>query len=532
MSTRTSSLFYIVLTAVASMAVGMVIASRLDLAPASSAQTVGMPSVNSAPLGGPIDATTFRNIAKNNAPAVVNIQTEVRARNRDLSEYFGGSGGGDDLLKRFFGNDEGQAGPAPHGRNNRGQGQAPNRNDPPVMEGAGTGFIIGTSGLILTNNHVIDGAETIRVSLYGAERLETYAAKVVGHDVLTDSALLQLTEMPPQPLTEMKWGDSDQMQPGDWVMAIGNPFRLGHSVSVGVISALGRPFGVSGREQNMLQTDAAINPGNSGGPLLNVRGEVVGMNTAIYTDQRSGSANIGIGFATPMNAIRDLLPQLRNGKVIRGVIGVEVSKDHLTGETARAFGLPNTSGALINRVSPNGPSDKAGMVPGDVVVQFGGKPVKDSDSLVGMVVGTKPGTSVPVVVFRNNQRRTLTVTVDELDLEAEQTRASRRNTSSTIEPARTSPVFGMTLDPITPDIARRLELPANAGGAIVSDVDRNSPAANGGVVPGDVILEVNRQKVANESQVTRELQKVQLGQPAFMLVWRDGNNVFVTMTKR
>jgi serine protease Do len=280
----------------------------------------------------------------------------------------------------------------------------------------------------------------------------------------------------------------------------------------------------------MLQTDAAINPGNSGGPLLNIRGEVVGMNTAIYTDQRS--ANIGIGFATPMNAIRDLLPQLQNGKVIRGVIGVTVSKDHLTTDTAKAFGLPNTSGALIATVNPNLPADKAGIIPGDVVVEFAGKPVKDSDSLVALVVSTKPGTSVPLVIYRNNQRRSLSVTIDELDLEAEQTRTSRRNTSSTIEPAPTSPVFGMTLAPITPDLARRLELPANAGGAIVSDVDRNSPAANGGVSPGDVILEVNRQKVANESQVTRELQKAQPGQPVFMLVWRDGNNVFVTMTKR
>jgi serine protease Do len=527
MSTRKSSLFYLILTAVASMAVGMVITSRLDLASTSSAQTVGVPAINSAPLSGPIDATTFRNIAKYNAPAVVNIQTEVRARNRDLTDYFGGTGGqGDDLLRRFFGGDDQP--PAPRNRN-RGQNRQP---DAPVMEGAGTGFIIGKDGYILTNNHVIEGAETIRVSLYGAERLETYAAKVVGHDVLTDTALLQLTEMPPSPLTEMKFGDSDQMQPGDWVMAIGNPFRLGHSVSVGVISALGRPFGVQGREQNMLQTDAAINPGNSGGPLLNVRGEVVGMNTAIYTDQRS--ANIGIGFATPMNAIRDLLPQLRNGKVVRGVIGVEVSKDHLTRETAGAFGLPNTSGALIMRVTPNGPSDRGGMLPGDVVVEFAGKPVKDSDSLVAMVVSTRPGTSVPLVIYRNNQRKTLNVTVDELDLEAEQSRSARRGVSSNApEPAPpTTTGFGMTLDPITPDIARRLDLPSTAGGAIVSDVDRNSPAANGGVQPGDVILEVNRQKVANVSQVTRELQKVQPGQPAFMLVWRDGNNVFVTMTKR
>jgi serine protease Do len=398
------------------------------------------------------------------------------------------------------------------------------------MEGAGTGFIINKSGLILTNNHVIDGAETIRVSLYGAERLETYSARVVGHDVLTDTALLQLTEMPPAPLTEMKFGDSDQMQPGDWVMAIGNPFRLGHSVSVGVISALGRPFGVVGREQNMLQTDAAINPGNSGGPLLNVRGEVVGMNTAIYTDQRS--SNIGIGFATPMNAIRDLLPQLRNGKVIRGVIGVTVSKDHLTTETAKAFGLPNTSGALIATVSPNRPADKAGIIPGDVVVEFAGRPVKDSDSLVSMVVNTKPGTTVPIVIYRNNVRKALNITIDELDLEAEQSASARRTTPNSPEPVPAATGFGMTFEAITPEIARRVDLPANVGGAIVTDVDRNSPAARGGVAPGDIIVEVNRQKVANVSQVTRELQKVQNGQVAFLLLWRDGNSQFVTMTKR
>jgi serine protease Do len=527
MFTRKSSLFYIILTSVASIAVGMVIASRLDLTPASSAQSVGVPAINSAPLTGAIDATTFRNIAKLNAPAVVNIQTEVRARNRDLTDYFGGTGGGgDDLLKKFFGGDEPQA-PAPRGRNRQPQGH---NNDAPVMEGAGTGFIINRSGLILTNNHVIEGAETIRVSLYGAERLETYAARVVGHDVLTDTALLQLTEMPPAPLTEMKFGDSDQMQPGDWVMAIGNPFRLGHSVSVGVISALGRPFGVVGREQNMLQTDAAINPGNSGGPLLNVRGEVVGMNTAIYTDQRS--ANIGIGFATPMNAIRDLLPQLQNGKVVRGVIGVTVSKDHLTAETAKAFGLPNTSGALIATVSPHRPADKAGIVPGDVVIEFNGKPVKDSDSLVAMVVSTKPGTSVPLAIYRNNQRKSLSVTIDELDLDAEQTASARRTTPDALQVQPTTTGFGMTLDAITPEIARRLELPSNAGGAIVTDVDRNSPAARGGVLPGDVILEVNRQKAANISQVTRELQKVQNGQVAFLLVWRDGADQFLTMTKR
>src|SRR3954469_4915423 len=393
MSTGKTSLFYAVLIAVAGMAVGMVIASRLDLPPASSAQTVAVPPMNSAPLSGAVDATTFRTIAKNNAPAVVNIQTEVRQRGRDMTEFFGGGGGGgsDDLFQRFFGGGNEQA---PRGRNNN-RAQRPQQD--PIMEGAGTGFIIDPSGFILTNNHVVEGAETIRVSLYGGERLDLFAAKVVGHDSLTDTALLQLTEMPPHALTAIKFGDSEQMQPGDWVMAIGNPFRLGHSVSVGVISALGRPFGgVPGRTQNMLQTDAAINPGNSGGPLLNVRGEVVLMNSAISTDR--SSANIGIGFATPINAIRDRLPQLRNGKVVRGVIGVSVSRDRLTDETARAFGLPNTNGALIPTVTPKEPADKAGMEPGDVVVEFNGKAVKDSDSLVAMVVNTKPGSSVPLVV--------------------------------------------------------------------------------------------------------------------------------------
>ena len=192
------------------------------------------------------------------------------------------------------------AGADPQGR---GRGRAPREEDAPLQYGAGTGFVIDKAGFILTNNHVVEDADEIQVGLYGANMSNPnehlYAAKVVGRDMLTDSALIQLTEMPAAPLQEAKFGDSDQMQPGDWVMAIGNPFNLSHTVTVGVVSALGPPVRrrCTGRPQNMIQTDAAINPGNSGGPLLNVRGEVIGMNTAIYTDQRS--ANIGIGFATP-----------------------------------------------------------------------------------------------------------------------------------------------------------------------------------------------------------------------------------------
>jgi len=333
MSTRKTTLFYAVLIAIASLAVGMVIASRLDLTPASSAQMVAMPAMNSTPLGGPIDATTFRNIAKTQIPTVVNIRTESRQRTQDLTEFFGGPGG-EDLFRRFFGQQAPDS-PSPSPRQ-----QQPRRRSPQgqLTEGAGTGFVIDKGGYILTNNHVIEGADKITVAFVGAARNEEYPAKVVGHDALTDSALLQLTEMPSTALQEARFGDSSQMQQGDWVMAIGNPFNLGHTVTVGVISALDRPFGgTATRQQPMIQTDAAINPGNSGGPLLNVRGEVIGMNTAIYTDA-TRSANIGIGFATPINTIRELLPQLRTGKISRGVIGVSISRDPITKEVAKELG--------------------------------------------------------------------------------------------------------------------------------------------------------------------------------------------------
>jgi serine protease Do len=525
MSTRKTTLFYAVLIAVASLAVGMVIASRLDLTPSSSAQMVAMPAMNSTPVSGPIDATTFRNIAKQQIPTVVNIRTESRQRTQDLTEFFGG-GGGDDLLRRFFG---GQA--PPDGLQQR----PPRRRQPPqgqLTQGAGTGFVIDKAGFILTNNHVIEGADKITVAFVGAARNEEYAAKVVGHDPLTDSALLQLTEMPSTPLQEAKFGDSSQMQQGDWVMAIGNPFALGHTVTVGVISALDRPFGgTATRQQPMLQTDAAINPGNSGGPLLNIRGEVIGMNTAIYTDERRAS-NMGIGFATPINTIRELLPQLRTGKISRGVIGVSISRDPITKEVAQEFGLPNTNGALVSGVSPGTPAAKAGIQPGDVIVEYNGRPVTDSDSLVEMVVNTKPGTTVPVTIYRENKRQTLNITPDELDLEAEANGGRSIRPDGTVPGTPTATDFGMTLEAITPEAARQLDLPRGRGGAIVSDVERGSVAANAGVQPNDIIIEVNREPVASVSQVTRALQNAAAGRPVFLLVWRDGQQYFVTMSKR
>ena len=519
MSTRKTTLFYAVLIAIASAAVGMVIASQWGLPQASSAQTVNVPAVNSAPPAGPVDATTFRNIAKAQTPMVVYIQTTAKAR-RELTE------GGDEFLRRFFGA-PGQTPRAPGGR-----GRAP-EDDERVQQGTGTGFIIDKSGLILTNNHVVDGADDIKVSLFGANlnnpNEKLYAAKVIGRDTLTDSALIQLTEMPTASLPEARFGDSDQMQPGDWVMAIGNPFGLTHTITVGVISALGRPFGgVAGREQNMLQTDAAINPGNSGGPLLNVRGEVVGINTAIYTDQRS--ANIGIGFATPINTIRDLLPQLRTGKVTRGVMGISVNRFPLDKGAAEEMGVPKGEGALLSSVNRGEPADRAGLKAGDVIIEFNGRPVKDSDMLVGMVVNTKPGSSVPVSVIRNKERKTFNVTVAELNLDQEQGRQTARRNQPDEEQASTG--LGMDIESVTPDIAREMDLPRDRGAVIVTHVERNSAAAAGGVAPSDVILEVNRVPVTSVSQVTRELQKVPAGGAVTLLVWRNGTENFLILKKR
>jgi serine protease Do len=316
MSTGKTTLFYSFLIMVASLAVGMVIASRLDLTPASSAQgtVAAAPPMNSAPLSGPVDASTFRNIAKAMSPAVVNIRSTSKQRAQEMTEFFGGGGGGnDDLLERFFGG-----------------GRA--RQQPPQQRAARAG----NAG----RRHRLRDQQDARLhphqqprrrrrdqgrgELLGEDSDVYHEAKIVGRDPLTDSALHSAVDRK-QPICRVKFGDSSQMQPGDWVMAIGNPFGLAHTVSVGVISAT-RAL-VPDRRAALRRRVAdrrAINPGNSGGPLLNARGEVVGINTAIYTDSRQ-QGNIGIGFAIPINSVRELIPQLQTGRVSRGVIGVSVT---------------------------------------------------------------------------------------------------------------------------------------------------------------------------------------------------------------
>ena len=514
MSSRKTTVFYGLLSGVASLAVGMVIASRLDLSPPSLAQPgQTAPATNSAPIGGPLDANTFRNIAKVVSPSVVNIRTESRQRTQELTEFFGG----DDLFERFFGGQPGRGG----------RERVPPRDQ--IAVAAGTGFVISKDGYILTNNHVVEGATKIEVNLFGDDAEVSYDAKVVGRDALTDSALIELTEKPNRELAEVKFGDSANIGPGDWVMAIGNPFGLAHTVSVGVVSAA-RPGGLpvaDGRFADVIQTDAAINPGNSGGPLLNVRGEVIGINTAIYADARQ-QGNLGIGFAIPINVVRDLLPQLRNGKVTRGVIGVAVQDVPLN--ALAEFGLKERRGALVGSVTSGGPAAKAGLEPGDIIIEFNGKPVQRRDQLVSLVVGTKPGTAVPVKILRDKQERSFTITVDELDLENETARTARRPSDNPGVEEATG--FGIELSPLTAQDARSLRLPPDTEGVLVSDVDVGGAAQRAGISRGDVILQVNRRPVTTPQEATRALAQVPSGGTAFLLVLRNGQENFVTIRKQ
>ncbi len=509
MSTKRSTVFYGILIGFTCVVAGMVIASRLDMAPASLAGSLNVPETNSEPLDGPLDAGTFRRIAHDAGPAVVSIRTEgTRERRGSLRDLFPG-------LPEGLGEDPQQ---------------------PQFVQGAGSGFIIDKEGYILTNRHVIEGADKVEVYLYDMDMslgLPGLAAEVVGQDELTDSALLKLVTPPDRPLSEVKFGDSSQLAPGDWVMAIGNPFGLSNTVTVGVVSASGREQALAapGRYEALIQTDAAINSGNSGGPLLNVRGEVVGTNTMIVSNQ-NGGGNIGIGFAVPINTVRDILPSLREGKVVRGRIAVQVSRLPMTSELAEDLGLPGLGGVLVNSVD-DGPARDAGIKPGDVITQFNGAPVDTSNELVERVMRTRPGTTVPVQIYRDRKPMTLSVTVAELDLEAEQ--AAIAGETSPRAPERRDPIetgFGMDIEDLTPAIARQLAVPSGRGGAVISQVDPRGAAAQQGLIRGDVILSVNGRATGTLDQVAEALDAVPEGRTARIIVWRQGREVLFLVAKR
>jgi serine protease Do len=465
------------------------ITSTVGTLPAVPVSDTAPPSTAASPAA-VMDVNLFRNIARRLNPAVVAIMTRSRVAVAPQQD--------DDLFRWFFG----RPGAQPESR---------------LQRGLGSGFLISNEGDILTNNHVVADADTIEVALFGDET-NTHPARLVGRDPLSDSALIRLQDAP-RDLPVATLGDSDAIEPGDWVMAIGNPFQLGHTVTVGVVSYLGRPFEVQeGRWQKMIQTDASINPGNSGGPLLNVDGEVVGVNAAILGAGSGG--NIGIGFAVPINSVKRLLPQLQSGKVVHGRIGIQVRSGPITGDEARALGLPRPDGALVIGVEHGSPADRGGLRAGDVIVAFNGMPVRGGDDVVPHVASTSPGSDIVFTIIRDGRERTVHVAVEELRLESEQ------GTS----PGETAHgAFGLALGNITPSVATRLGLPRGLDGAVVYGVEPDGPADRAGLMEGDVVLSVNRHSVHDAAEAGQQLGHIAAGQPIFVLVWRDGNEMLVLL---
>jgi serine protease Do len=368
----------------------------------------------------------------------------------------------------------------------------------------GSGVIIDAKGYILTNNHVVEKAEEIEVRLMDKSK---YKATVVGRDPKTDIAVIKID--PKGPLHAAKLGDSDLVRPGEWVMAIGNPFGLDLSVTVGVLSATGRQdIGITTYE-NFLQTDASINPGNSGGPLCNLEGEVIGINTAIVA---SGQ---GIGFAIPVNMAREVSTQLtKEGKVTRGWLGIGIQE--LTEELASPFGVEEEKGVLVGNIMKDGPAQKAGIKTGDVIVELGGNKITGVRDLQRRVAAFKPGSTVKIKVMRDKKEKLFTVSIGEMPGET---------VAQAAEP-KTKPALGLKVQDLTPEIAERLSLP-QAEGVLVGSVEPNSPAARAGIRSGDVIDEVNRQRVKNVKdfkQLTGQLKK---GEGILLHVMREGGAIYV-----
>ncbi len=379
-------------------------------------------------------------------------------------------------------------------------------------QGSGSGFIIREDGVILTSNHVVEDAKEITVTL--TDKRE-FSAKVLGRDPKTDLAVLKIE--PKGDLPAAKLGNSEALQVGDWVMAIGNPFGLSNTVTAGIVSAKGRAIG-TGPYDDFIQTDAPINPGNSGGPLFNERGEVVGINSAIFS--QSGG-NIGIGFAIPINLAKQLLPELETkGSVTRGWLGVAIQQ--VTPELAQSLGIDEAHGALVADVTSDSPAEKAGVKRGDVIVAYNGKQVEDSSALPTLVAATPVGKTVPVEVLRNGKTTTLEVTVAKL---AEQEVA-------VAEPTVQKGTLGLALRELQLEERERLGLKEGEG-VVVAEVLPGSPAAEAGVQAGDVILQVNQASVGSVEALKKTVAKVAENKPLLFLLRRaDGNTRFVTLAAK
>jgi len=432
------------------------------------------------------------------APGVVKVYTITKARSTTFESSPGS--GMDDLLRRFFG------------------GQFPNSRIPrrsfevPRQQGIGSGVIVTKDGYILTNNHVVDGADEVKVALQDGRE---FTAKVIGRDPKTDVAVIKISarDLPAVPMA-----DSDKVQVGDVVLAIGNPFGIGQTVTTGIVSATGRGGAVGLDYEDFIQTDAAINPGNSGGALVDSEGRLIGINTAILS--RSGG-NQGIGFAIPTNLARDVMGSLiKDGHVTRGYLGVMIQD--LNPALAREFKLKDNKGALVSDVTPNSPAEKAGLENGDLIVAFNGRKVTDSRHLKLEVARTQPGETVPVKVLRDGNTKTLEVTVKVLP----GTEQLASNNGQQGEDNGT--LNGVTVADIDSGVRQQLNLPSNLKGVVVTDVDSNSASAEAGLRPGDVIQEINRKSVTTADQAVRLTEKA-TDKTTLLRIWRDGGSRFVVV---
>lgn len=439
-------------------------------------------------LGKIVGSNIFVEIAKKENPAVVHISTSTKPRAGHPGRRFGERPGGQqepfrDFFEKFFG---------------------PQRNIP--RRSLGSGFIIAKDGYIFTNNHVVQGADEIKVTL---ENGDEYDAKVIGTDPKTDIALIKIEPDNDLPVVEL--GDSGNLQVGEWVMAIGNPFGLSHTVTVGVVSAKGRVIG-SGPYDDYIQTDASINPGNSGGPLINTKGKVIGINSAIYAGNTGG--NIGIGFAIPINIAKSILEDLKTkGTVTRGRLGVMIQK--ITPELAKSFNLSENEGALVGDVLKGSPAERSGIERGDVIIEFDGQPVKTMEELPKIVARTRPGSEVDVVVIRDGRRKVIKATIDKLE-------DTGVPVSTNIEK------IGLRVQDITPDLKQSLDLDSQDG-VLVADVIFDSPANAAGIRRGDVIAEINREKINNLHDFQEKMGKVNTEDALLFLIKRGGSTIYIAV---
>ena len=496
MNTRTRTIASFFTVAMAAMLLGAVVTSQIRPETAMARPADPLAAAVPAPRPtGPLTLDTFRDVARLQTNGVVNISTRKTVRRQrghdQFRDFFG-----DDWMERFFGPQGGQRGDRPR-----------------TQQSLGSGFIVDKAGYILTNRHVVEGADEIEVHIGRKD----YEAKLVGRDARTDVALLKID--PPSDLTVLNLGDSDRTEPGEWVMAIGNPFGLGgNSVTVGVVSYIGRNMQLqTGTGVDMIQTDASINPGNSGGPLLNTRGEVIGINTLIVTQGLPQSA--GVGFAVPINVAKEILPQLRErGKVIRGWLGVQIVP--LTEDLARTYRRADARGAVITDVTGDSPAEKAGLKPGDVVIGVDGRQIEDNNDLSRYIASKPPGTTVQLRIVRDGEERTIGVTLGTFPDEVAE--AGDDDEEGKAE-------LGMTLRNLTPDIAERLEMPRGARGVVVTDVEAGENAEDAGLQRGDVIVSVNGNEVGDVEAFRREIDRARPDGLARLRVRRGRNHTFLVL---